>query len=471
MAKLSVIGLDGVNHTVLEHAIEKGLMPNLKELKDRGCFTELETTYPPVTGPAWTSIMTGVNPGRHNIYDFLDHLTGKPYSSKDIESETVYEKIAKRGEVTLINLPLSYPPNFEGEFVGSFLAPEDDFVRPKELKKEFDFSRYKKSISAREKSTNVIDSSISAAEDKKDLMDELLGEQDMFFMLFSATDWIMHNHYHKMEDGKPEKAFKIFKIIDESIGAVRERSENIILLSDHGFQNFEKTFHVNQFLKDIGCLETKGSMGSMWTDSTTVDLFLDVVTGFGPLKKAVRKTYLLLQGHLPLPENVKVRLGTALSDGIDMENTKAFCPSSGIRGIYINDQRFEGAADESFEIRKDILEKLPEYTNPLKGEEVFSGHFAGKAPDIIFEEQEHRITRSIYGKQESDLAVNHHGRRGFFLAEGENFSEEDLDLVSLYDVAPTIASLFGLAMDADGETLPIVNKEIRLTSEDIPRDF
>lgn len=465
-----MIGLDGVNWEVLEHAIEKGLMPNLEDLRREGYTAELETTYPSVTGPAWTSIMTGCNPGRHGVFDFVNHIEeGRPYNSRDIKSETIYEKISKQGEVTVINLPLSYPPKFSGEFVGSFLAPEDDYVRLENLGEGFDFSNYKKSLTAWEKSRSVIRSSLKASRDKKKLLEELLDDQDLFFMLFSGTDWIMHSHYNEMENGENEDAFQIFEVIDNAIGTVRETSENVILLSDHGFKNFDRTFHVNQWLKEEGFLRTEGAMESKWIDNKVIGTAIGAIS-CSPLRKPVRDIYLALEEYLPLPENVKVRLAGALSEGIDMERSEAFCPSSGIRGIYINDERFRGKVEETDEVREKIIDRLPGEVEFRRCEEVFGGSYEDEGPDILFEEEYARVSRSMYGKVFSDREVNHHGRKGFLVASGKNFSSGGKDSRSIYDIAPTVAELFDLNIGSDGEAIPI-NGNMDLEDREIPEDF
>lgn len=464
MAKLSVIGLDGVNWTILENAVEMGLMPNLESLMEESYTAELETTYPPVTGPAWTSIMTGNNPGKHGVYDFVNHVeNGRPYNATDIETETIYEAIEDEGGTTcLVNLPMSYPPLSKGQFVGSFLAPEDDFVRPESLKQEYDFSGYKKSISAMEKTFSVVESASRTAEDKNQLLDTVLDDQEMFFLLFSAPDWIMHNRYHLMENSRDEKAFQPFKTIDHAIATARARSDNLILLSDHGFKTYEKVFYVNQWLEENDYLETEGSMEAAWVDNRVVSGALKAVTETSPLRKAARKVYLGTEDFVPLPDNVKVRLRGALSEGIDFKESEAFCPSSDIEGIYINDNRFEGTVSDKKELVEQILEELPEFANAVKAEDVYSGDEIDEAPDIVLRSESHKISRGIFGSVESDAKLNHHGRTGFFLAKGENFSTGEGE-VSLYDFAPTLAELFGIDFDTDGEKIGIVEESVEVS--------
>ena len=52
--------------------LEAGLMPRLARLRERGASGTLRSTIPTYTPPAWTSSLTGVNPGRHGVYGFVE---------------------------------------------------------------------------------------------------------------------------------------------------------------------------------------------------------------------------------------------------------------------------------------------------------------------------------------------------------------------------------------------------------------
>ncbi len=68
--KLLVIGLDGGTFTLLRPWMAEGNLPNLAGLAATGVSGVLESTCPPLTAPAWSSFMTGMNPGKHGIFDF-----------------------------------------------------------------------------------------------------------------------------------------------------------------------------------------------------------------------------------------------------------------------------------------------------------------------------------------------------------------------------------------------------------------
>lgn len=67
-----VVGLDGLDPGRVRRLIEEGRLPHLKKLADDGTFCDLQTTLPPISPVAWSSFQTGVNPGKHNIFDFLN---------------------------------------------------------------------------------------------------------------------------------------------------------------------------------------------------------------------------------------------------------------------------------------------------------------------------------------------------------------------------------------------------------------
>jgi len=69
--KFVILGLDGMDPQLTEKFLAEGKLPNLARLRDQGCFKPLATTVPSMSPVAWSSFQTGVNPGKHNIFDFL----------------------------------------------------------------------------------------------------------------------------------------------------------------------------------------------------------------------------------------------------------------------------------------------------------------------------------------------------------------------------------------------------------------
>src|SRR5438128_8717362 len=69
--RVVILGLDGLDYGLTEKMLAEGKLPHLEALRTQGCFKPLASTLPPISPVAWSSFQTGVNPGKHNIFDFL----------------------------------------------------------------------------------------------------------------------------------------------------------------------------------------------------------------------------------------------------------------------------------------------------------------------------------------------------------------------------------------------------------------
>ncbi len=152
--RLIVVGFDGQDPRLTERLMAEGRMPHFTALKERGCYHRLRTTYPSITPVAWSSFSTGCNPGKHNIFDFLDRdpRTYLPrLSSTEIGPVTRVLSIGKLriplakpvirllrkskplwtilGEhniwSTVIRVPITFPPDiFYGAQLGAMCIPD-----------------------------------------------------------------------------------------------------------------------------------------------------------------------------------------------------------------------------------------------------------------------------------------------------------------------------------------------------------
>lgn len=96
--RVVILGLDGMEPTLVEKYMAEGKMPNLAKLREKGSYQTLGTTLPPLSPVAWSSFLTGCNPGKHNIFDFLtiDRRNYLPkLSSVDIGASTRCLKLGK----------------------------------------------------------------------------------------------------------------------------------------------------------------------------------------------------------------------------------------------------------------------------------------------------------------------------------------------------------------------------------------
>jgi predicted AlkP superfamily phosphohydrolase/phosphomutase len=149
-----ILGFDGMDPELTERFIAEGRLPNLAKLREQGSFRKLRTTYPAISPVAWSTFMTGVNPGKHNIYDFLarDLSNYLPYlSSAEIKGPKRSVKIGKYtvplggarikgmrkgtpfwhwlGEAgifcSVIRVPVTFPPEkFAGVLLSGMCVPD-----------------------------------------------------------------------------------------------------------------------------------------------------------------------------------------------------------------------------------------------------------------------------------------------------------------------------------------------------------
>src|SRR2546423_12739725 len=70
--KVVIIGLDAATWTLIRPWMAEGGMPNLAKLMKEGVSGSLRSILPPITPPAWTSFMTGKNPGKHGVFHFIE---------------------------------------------------------------------------------------------------------------------------------------------------------------------------------------------------------------------------------------------------------------------------------------------------------------------------------------------------------------------------------------------------------------
>src|SRR5262249_35825981 len=108
------VGLDGADWQLLDQYISRGLMPNLKRLAAEGTAGTLETLHPPLSPIVWTTMMTGVDPLRHRILDFvrLNPSSGQkePITSDERKAPAIWNMESWAGRhVGVFGLWATYP--------------------------------------------------------------------------------------------------------------------------------------------------------------------------------------------------------------------------------------------------------------------------------------------------------------------------------------------------------------------------
>lgn len=152
--KLIFLGLDGLDPRLTERFMAEGKLPNFVRLQQLGSFTRLRTTFPSLSPVAWSTFATGVNPAKHNIFDFLNRNTksyvaelssarvnnprrilklGKyriPLSAPTVEmlrkSQPFWKLLGQHNiGCTILRVPITFPPEkFNGRVLSAMSTPD-----------------------------------------------------------------------------------------------------------------------------------------------------------------------------------------------------------------------------------------------------------------------------------------------------------------------------------------------------------
>lgn len=478
MSRVIVIGLDGATWDLLKPWADAGELPAVKTLMETGVWGTLESTIPPVTGPAWTSFSTGKNPGKHGVFDFvkIENNALRLCQSKDIRSETIHEILSKSNlRSIVIGLPLSFPPrgDFNGVMVSDFLYADREII-PKSKTGYVKRYRVFPNLLLMGTPADLLDDMVDTAESQVDVAKELFVNEDwdFYFFYFFATDFVAHHFWKDIRDNTTmgQKARRVFHIADELLGWVlnaMDAEDTLFVMSDHGFADCPFKINLNSIFTKRGLLKTRIKGASR--DQTHSRRLLET---FGKQKQRtiVLPKALLRLATYPGIKPISERIFRAVfrdaiaeyNEGIDFDNSKAFVSTFECMGVYIRETEIR----KREEIVEDVLETLRQleyrgrrvFEQVLVKDEIYSGPFVASSPDILLIPNGFLITPALGNElyEQFDKGGSH-DLRGIFLAYGSNIktSPEELTNLKIYDIAPTILHMFGLPIpkDMDGQVL------------------
>src|SRR2546423_13097629 len=113
--RVVIVGLDAATFDLIGPWVAEGKLPNLEALIRNGAWGRLASILPPITPPAWTSFMTGKNPGKHGVFHFIetaaDSYAMNYANGGSRRSPTVWRILnAARFSLRTMKIPFSYPP-------------------------------------------------------------------------------------------------------------------------------------------------------------------------------------------------------------------------------------------------------------------------------------------------------------------------------------------------------------------------
>ncbi len=270
--KTVIIGLDGVPFGMLADFAETGVMPNTSRLISEGIFKKMASSIPEVSSVAWSSMITGQNPGEHGVFGFTDLHPGsyrmKFMNFSHLKAPPFWE--VWQGKSVIINVPSTYPVReTNGVLISGFVSIDfDKSVYPKSLIAPLQGLDYRLDVDA-QKAHSSMDLFLEDLEKTLQARIEayryLWDTQDWqtFMLVFTGTDRLMHflwNAYAD-KDHKYHNAFlDHFRKIDQAIGEIISRiadDDLLIMHSDHGFERLDTEVYLSHLLVEQGLLQFK----------------------------------------------------------------------------------------------------------------------------------------------------------------------------------------------------------------------
>jgi predicted AlkP superfamily phosphohydrolase/phosphomutase len=503
-----VIGLDGATFDLIDPWVAEGYLPNLGQLMSDGCSGCLASTLQPLSAPAWTTFMTGVNQGKHGVYDFVqrrrDSYKLEMTNASMIAVPTIFDLVGNSGlNVVSLNVPHTYPPHpVNGIMVSGPFAPVSDarLIYPpligEKLMKLVDDYSVTPQYNARDSDPlcAYLDAIKHGVELRYQIATHLINNEpwDLFVVVFGATDLVQHAFWHHMtvSENDKEATFRyaireIYQRVDEAIGSLMEYiDENTvtIVMSDHGAGPLRRIVNLNSWLAEAGFLRFQSSQersGGRWQSK----LINNLVGVYHQLPAVLREK--LRSGLAQRFQQLKGHIETALfTSAIEWSGTKAYALGAGGK-IYLNvaGREPEGTVQVGSEyesLRNEIAEALIDMEDPDTGqrivsrvwrcEELYHGSFLDQAPDLVVEWADYRYwgrgrydiwAAPVFEDRRtmdfSDLPLTGtHRPDGIFIVNGPDVKPRvKIDEAQIVDLTPTILGLLELPIPEyiDGKLL------------------
>lgn len=476
MRRTLVLGLDGATFRVITPLIGAGHMPNLQRLRKKGVSGPLASTMPPVTGPAWLSLATGLSPGSTGVYDFIYRRSdseGYDFEYVDsgmYEGRAVWDRLGDAGvEVGVVDYPTFTPPYaVNGFVVAGGLGTDRLKTYPESLTATFD------GLQSVESHFDIQD---ERYEDLERFMDDLeanldarfcrtekvLREADWRFCwaVIQETDWLQHVTWHCLADhpsapeATPEMKDRVrsfWERIDEIVGRCRDivgENGNVIVQSDHGFgPMYDRSVRLNTWLLKEGYLEAKsGGESRFWLEKRLWNLVSTIASAIDLEQFAPR---LFRWGKNEL-SSMAIELNS-----IDLDRTTVFDPGhiQSMGGLYVNDTVVTNEARRDAlvtEIREKLEALCSDHDIPIETytpTELY-GKRAPGSPNLIVRTSGYNVENSGWNRPVIDdsperLAnqTGSHRRDGILLAAGPDIANATVEDAAIWDVAPTLLHLF-----------------------------
>lgn len=521
--RVFIFGLDGTDFEVLEPLFAQGRLPNLARLVARGAQGPLTSTYPPMSPQAWTSLMTGKNPGKHGVPDFTARKPGS-YGVEFVNARfrratTIWRMMSDAGKrVCVIGVPMTFPPEkLNGIQIAGIDTPgiagglaEPRGMHPPELHAELmeKLGGYLVAPSLKgHPSSSGPDTFVEAAyrsiDRKMGTARYLYGKErwDFFMITVGETDAISHRLWHYHDKASPlgvdaSREFsgtspvqRIYERIDGHVGALLDAigdDTTIFVVSDHGHAgNGNKIVRLNAWLESQDLLRFDRGLRRRAT-----------LGALGLAKKIARSDVIPLKYRQMAfrRTNLGPKVESQLRfSRIDWSKTRAYSeetPYYPTVWINVRGRDPEGVVEPGAEyeaVCDSITESLSKWTDPQTGrpmvkkthrrEALYHGPHLDRFPDLIIEwnldgnysylfgttlpHEKKAPVGIIDAKERVTTKSGDHRDHGILVAKGPFVQPGRLAGARIIDVAPTVLYALGLPVpeDMDGKALTALFRE------------
>lgn len=509
--KLIIIGIDGATFDFLKPLSEQGKLPNITSLMNNGIYSEMNSTIPPLTALAWPSFFTGVNPGKHGVFDFTYMNNNNQVclnNFNNIRTKTLWDYLGENGfKSVVINVPITYPPKYydNNVIISGILTPENkSFCNNKEieddLKDKFgDFIYYSHIQQKHEVYSglrkSIISKKLILEKDKqiRDVSIYLLNnyDPDVLITVFMSVDHVKHLMWSYRDrrnifyDKFGDCIEKTYVELDRYIGKIinHYRNRDFIIISDHGWGDIDHIVYINSILRKRNLLHYKeeidNEMYIKWQDriNNNKKNIRSGLINFRRFKGVINNPYLVkLICKLPFKYSLYnifsillKKENKKLDFNIDFNKSKAWLTSRPSFSININ-------ADDKLEYERIIKDIKLDFQNLkcdkcgkhliaeiFEKKELYWGKNVENAPDIIIIPKDYdTVSTSSYRDRETTIRhlykVNGwHKLNGVFIASGPNIKNNFVK-PTIYDVVPTVLNYFDITIpkSIDGKPLDIL---------------
>ena len=276
---LTVLGLDAATPTVVEPLVAAGELPNLARILAEGSSGVLRSVTHPLTPHAWATMTTGVNAGRHGVWDFMerDGYRLRLVNGSARRAPAVWDRLSQAHRRSgIVNVPFTWPaPPIDGFSIAGFdaAARDEGMTWPAgvldELRGRFGPLELDHRFPIGADGRVDLDRVRRAAEQKVEAVAWLAErfEPDLLFVVFMAADHVQHICWADWErDGPASPVAETYRILDAAVGELVSRTArggDVIVVSDHGAGPLDGVVNLNAWLAAEGYLAYAGAEAAL----------------------------------------------------------------------------------------------------------------------------------------------------------------------------------------------------------------